>query len=60
MFTREQAEAVCAALNEAYRRGVESLTNPEPPACDICGSIMIRNGDMWQCVNCGNKQGVKA
>lgn len=36
--------------------------NIEPPACDVCGSVMVRTGDEWHCLDCGNKMkiGVRA
>jgi ribonucleoside-diphosphate reductase alpha chain len=29
----------------------------DAPACDICGSITIRNGTCYKCHNCGNSMG---
>jgi ribonucleoside-diphosphate reductase alpha chain len=29
----------------------------DAPACDICGSITIRNGTCYKCYNCGNSMG---
>ncbi|MGB2866363.1 MAG: vitamin B12-dependent ribonucleotide reductase [Sedimentisphaerales bacterium] len=29
----------------------------DSPACDICGSITVRNGTCYKCYNCGNSMG---
>jgi ribonucleoside-diphosphate reductase alpha chain len=29
----------------------------DAPACDICGSITVRNGACYRCYNCGNSMG---
>ncbi len=29
----------------------------DAPACDICGSITVRNGSCYKCFNCGNSMG---
>jgi len=29
----------------------------DAPACDVCGSITIRNGTCYRCLNCGNSMG---
>jgi len=29
----------------------------DAPACDICGSITVRNGSCYKCYNCGNSMG---
>ena len=29
----------------------------DAPACDICGSITVRNGNCHKCYNCGNSMG---
>ncbi|HOK95252.1 MAG TPA: hypothetical protein PKW71_03925, partial [Anaerohalosphaeraceae bacterium] len=29
----------------------------DAPACDICGSICVRNGTCYRCFNCGNSMG---
>ena len=29
----------------------------DAPACDICGSITVRNGTCYRCFNCGNSMG---
>jgi ribonucleoside-diphosphate reductase alpha chain len=29
----------------------------DAPACDLCGSITVRNGSCYKCYNCGNSMG---
>ena len=29
----------------------------DAPACDVCGSITVRNGTCYKCNNCGNSMG---
>ncbi len=29
----------------------------DAPACDVCGSITVRNGTCYKCMNCGNSMG---
>src|SRR5205807_10118128 len=29
----------------------------DAPACDVCGSITIRSGTCYKCLNCGNSMG---
>jgi ribonucleoside-diphosphate reductase alpha chain len=29
----------------------------DAPACDVCGSITVRNGACYRCYNCGNSMG---
>jgi ribonucleoside-diphosphate reductase alpha chain len=29
----------------------------DAPACDACGSITVRNGTCYRCLNCGNSMG---
>ncbi len=29
----------------------------DAPACDICGTITVRNGTCYKCLNCGNSMG---
>ena len=29
----------------------------DAPACDVCGSITVRNGSCYKCFNCGNSMG---
>jgi ribonucleoside-diphosphate reductase alpha chain len=29
----------------------------DAPACDVCGSITVRNGTCYRCLNCGQSMG---
>src|SRR5206468_8522099 len=29
----------------------------DAPACDVCGSITVRSGACYKCLNCGNSMG---
>ena len=29
----------------------------DAPACEVCGSITVRNGSCYKCLNCGNSMG---
>jgi len=48
-----QAEA--RALEEFNAQFAHFLE--DAPACDICGSITVRNGTCYKCFNCGNSMG---
>ncbi|MEO1009438.1 MAG: adenosylcobalamin-dependent ribonucleoside-diphosphate reductase [Planctomycetota bacterium] len=32
-------------------------TMADAPACDVCGTITVRNGTCYKCLNCGNSMG---
>jgi len=34
-----------------------SEAQSDAPACDICGTITVRNGTCYKCLNCGNSMG---
>ena len=29
----------------------------DAPPCDVCGTITVRNGHCYKCLNCGNSMG---
>lgn len=31
----------------------------DTPACDVCGSITVRSGQTYKCLNCGNSIGIQ-
>jgi ribonucleoside-diphosphate reductase alpha chain len=37
------------------QQGVEM--QQDAPACDVCGSITVRSGTCYKCLNCGNSMG---
>jgi ribonucleoside-diphosphate reductase alpha chain len=46
------AGRLAATLNTA-----NSQMMGDAPACDVCGSITVRNGTCYKCLNCGNSMG---
>jgi len=45
-----------AALMSQFNGQFEHFQD-DAPACDICGSITVRNGTCYRCFNCGNSMG---
>ena len=43
-----EADTLTAALQEMQQ---------DAPACDVCGTITVRNGTCYKCLNCGNSMG---
>ncbi|MDX1683474.1 MAG: vitamin B12-dependent ribonucleotide reductase, partial [Phycisphaeraceae bacterium] len=52
-----------AAGTEEGEGGTSTLTTAmtsmqtDAPACDVCGTITVRNGTCYKCLNCGNSMG---
>ena len=44
------------APNQRVDRQFEHFMD-DAPACDVCGSITVRNGACYKCFNCGNSMG---
>ena len=42
-----------------YERGDQQFSHyqEDAPACDVCGSITVRNGNCYKCYNCGTSWG---
>jgi ribonucleoside-diphosphate reductase alpha chain len=58
----EKPAAVDAAAAETGPPGVEQakvafLYQQDAPSCHECGSIMVRNGSCYKCLNCGSTSG---
>jgi len=52
------ADAVSAPQAVAAPKPFSTIQNQEDaPPCSTCGSIMIRSGACYKCVNCGNTSG---
>jgi ribonucleoside-diphosphate reductase alpha chain len=52
------APAPSAAVSAAQATPFSTIQNQEDaPPCSTCGSIMIRSGACYKCVNCGNTSG---
>jgi ribonucleoside-diphosphate reductase alpha chain len=55
---REPAPAASAPRQVAALNPHSTIQNQEDaPPCSTCGSIMIRSGACYKCVNCGNTSG---
>ena len=48
---------VAAARRRASSRKVTFLYQQDAPSCHDCGSIMVRNGSCYKCLNCGSTSG---
>ena len=44
-----------AALDPLSLQGASAQS--DAPACDVCGSITVRSGTCYKCLNCGNSMG---
>jgi len=51
------AAANGAAANGASQAKVTFLYSQDSPSCHECGSIMVRNGSCYKCLNCGSTSG---
>ncbi len=52
--------AVAQALTEGQRSALVSAMSQmqsDAPACDACGTITVRNGTCYKCLNCGASMG---
>jgi ribonucleoside-diphosphate reductase alpha chain len=47
-----KADAAGSTLTEAM-----SSMQADAPACDTCGTITVRNGTCYKCLNCGASMG---
>jgi ribonucleoside-diphosphate reductase alpha chain len=62
-FGEPSAEVPTGPPAPAVASGPESRTNEMPrlfedaPPCSTCGSIMVRNGSCYKCLNCGTTSG---
>ncbi len=52
---RRAATAAGAAPDPLSQQG--SDLQSDAPACDVCGSITVRSGTCYKCLNCGNSMG---
>ena len=46
---------VIAVYNPLNNSAQESMA--DAPACDVCGTITVRSGTCYKCLNCGNSMG---
>ena len=56
-----QASAVGGAVTVVKRDAPLAAAMKEmqadAPACDVCGTITVRSGTCYKCLNCGNSMG---
>jgi ribonucleoside-diphosphate reductase alpha chain len=51
----EQSQAEVAVMQQFNAQFAHFSS--DAPACDICGSLTVRNGTCYKCFNCGNSMG---
>ena len=51
-----ESESSVAAVAGALDRSHAAMMGDAPP-CDVCGSITVRSGNCYKCLNCGNSMG---
>jgi ribonucleoside-diphosphate reductase alpha chain len=52
-----KADAKPLALGSVEQPRVTFLYQQDAPSCHECGSIMVRNGSCYKCLNCGSTSG---
>ena len=52
----ETATGPEAAVMQVFNSQFQHFQD-DAPACDVCGSICVRNGTCYRCFNCGNSMG---
>ena len=67
MYADDQASQAPAHANAAATQRLATVADPvsqqsselqaDAPACDVCGSITVRSGTCYKCLNCGNSMG---
>jgi ribonucleoside-diphosphate reductase alpha chain len=53
----EEAGATAAPVRGGGAAPVAFQTSADAPSCHECGSIMVRNGSCYKCLNCGSTSG---
>jgi ribonucleoside-diphosphate reductase alpha chain len=51
------ARPVAFSSSDAADRRVTFLNSQDAPSCHACGSIMVRNGSCYKCLECGETSG---
>ena len=54
--SNDDAESVAQAVNVEMQKPT-FLYQQDAPSCHDCGSIMVRNGSCYKCLNCGSTSG---
>lgn len=60
LFKKEVETVVVEAKEEVDQAKALTMTfdnSSDAPACDTCGSIMVRNAACYKCLNCGSTSG---
>jgi ribonucleoside-diphosphate reductase alpha chain len=52
---RTQNSRLSMAADPLSQQGADMQS--DAPACDVCGSITVRSGTCYKCLNCGNSMG---
>jgi ribonucleoside-diphosphate reductase alpha chain len=47
--------AMPGIMSDTLTRAMENVG--DSPACDVCGTITVRSGTCYKCLNCGNSMG---
>jgi ribonucleoside-diphosphate reductase alpha chain len=53
---RKQKTTIVGASVSSLDQSNASMMG-DAPACDVCGSITVRNGSCYRCLNCGQSMG---
>ncbi len=51
-----KVEAAAAEGGSSLDQAMKEM-QADAPACDVCGTITVRNGTCYKCMNCGNSMG---
>jgi hypothetical protein len=55
--THSQTQPASASTSSTALNDAMSQMQQDAPACDTCGSITVRNGTCYKCLNCGASMG---
>ena len=56
-FYLPESERLAIVADPVSQQG--SHLQADAPACDVCGSITVRSGTCYKCLNCGNSMGCR-
>jgi len=54
--TSAGGDAAAGGTQSSLQSSMQTL-QADAPACDVCGTITVRNGTCYKCMNCGNSMG---
>ena len=55
LFEAPSVKASALELRKAHTQTFDNQS--DAPACDTCGSMMVRNAACYKCLNCGSTSG---